>query len=446
MYLIYLLLLASIFPGFSIYNISIGEQAGFPLLIYYFIQIIIFIILVYKFIKNKSLLIKLDQKRYLYYFCVYVFIISITSPIIFQGTEVVIPRLGISLESIGPLILNFSIIGQLLYLLLNISTVTYICNYKKLLKKSMYSISLSLDKYVSIIATIPIFFLIWELMSRLFDIYYPYEILFSNKFGSHAYNQSFALGIYRFNSTFSEPSFFGLFSSGFTIFFLCRASKILSFNFFMYITYFFTTISTTSTTGMTALLFGHIAVIIFSIFNHKEIINSKKTRKIILISIPCIILFIFAIAFHELTELIIKYQFIEKTSNESGISRLGADQFSLLVIIRTYFIGAGLGANRPSSFLMYLASNTGLVGLFLFVSYLFLLIKKNKNLNKVNKYSLATNAYALSLLTVFLGMCIGVPDLNQPYLWFWIFLCELNLSENNFNIHEKFQLLQGQKC
>lgn len=220
MFILYLLLASSIFLGFSLYNVSIDEQGGFPLLIYPIVQVVIFIILIYKFISDKSLVIKLDQKKYLYCFFIYVSIISLVSPILFQGIEVVIPRLGLSLESIGSLNPNPSIIGQLFYLLLNISTIVYISNYKRMQEKSICLPFLT--KYVSVIAIIPIVFFIWELTSRLLGVYYPYEILFSNQFGLHAYNQSFAFGIYRFSSTFSEPSFFGLFSSGFAIFFYVK--------------------------------------------------------------------------------------------------------------------------------------------------------------------------------------------------------------------------------
>lgn len=428
MNLLYLLLLSSIFPSVSLYNIGSNVGVGFPLLLYPSLQIIIIISLIYKFLKDKSLVIILDQKKYLYCFFIYVYIVSMVSPIVFQGTEVIIPRLGLSLQSVGPLTFSMSITGQLIYLLLNISTLFYISDHKLSTQQKsryLYSAYSRLDKFIYVIAVIPIIFLLWEILSRLFNLYYPYEILFSNEFGLHAYSQSFA-GIYRFSSTFSEPSFFGLFSSGFAIFFLCKVRKLLSLDFLMYIVYNFTTLATTSTTGITALFFGHTVVIALSIFRYKEII-SGKAKKLMIAAIPYILLVSAAIVFYELTQLIIKYQFIEKLTNESGTSRLGADFLSLLVLVRTYFIGAGLGANRPSSLLLYLASNTGLIGTLLFTFYLFLLIRRVIQQSSVNS---SEYSCALSLLTVFFGMCIGVPDFNQPYLWFWIFLCELSINRN----------------
>ncbi|WP_460193598.1 hypothetical protein [Thermosynechococcus sp. FA-CM-4201] len=429
MRLVYLLLLSSVFPGFSLYNFGFGGQTGFPLLIYPCVQIIIFTVLVYKFIKNKSLKVVLDQKIYLYFFFAYVLTTSIISPLLFQGTEVIIPRLGLSLASIGPLSLNLSIIGQLFYLLLNILTIVYISNHKSSAKQFSYSFDSSLDTFLYMVAVIPIFFLLWELISRLFGIYYPYEIILSNEFGLHAHSQSFGDGIYRFSSTFSEPSFFSLFSSGFSIFFLCRARRVLSYDFLMYTIYSIATLASTSTTGISAMIFGHIMVISSRIISGKEIANFKA-KKLLIVAALFSILLIFAITFNivELITLLIRYQFIEKITNESGLNRLGADQLSFIVLMKTYFIGAGIGANRPSSLLLYLASNTGLIGLFLFTLYLYHLVRKLTKNTSMTDFNFGYS-YALSLLTVFFGMCVGVPDFNQPYLWFWIFLCELNITK-----------------
>lgn len=106
-------------------------------------------------------------------------------------------------------------------------------------------------------------------------------------------------------------------------------------------------------------------------------------------------------------------QTIEKASTLSFTHRLWADQFSITSVLpTTFFLGAGLGSNRPSSFIAYIISNTGLIGFISFFGSLFFIIKYYLlNLIKLNPTSFSISAGFFAALIAMFG---SLPDLNWP--------------------------------
>jgi hypothetical protein len=103
----------------------------------------------------------------------------------------------------------------------------------------------------------------------------------------------------------------------------------------------------------------------------------------------------------------------------SGFVRLGADLFTLLLLLDTYGLGVGLGSHRTSGFLINILGGVGILGTILF--YLFVsksLSHAFKNMN-FNNNALFVSFFAISL---FVAQFLAIPDLTFPVMWFWIFI------------------------
>jgi hypothetical protein len=97
--------------------------------------------------------------------------------------------------------------------------------------------------------------------------------------------------------------------------------------------------------------------------------------------------------------------------------RLWADEFSIFGVAKaTLFLGAGLGSNRPSSFLAYVASNVGIPGLLSIGSFLALIaVCCLQYRGKLQPPALPICA---AMYTYVLAMFGGLPDPSwPPFLW-----------------------------
>mgnify|MGYP005847872365 CR=1 FL=1 len=107
--------------------------------------------------------------------------------------------------------------------------------------------------------------------------------------------------------------------------------------------------------------------------------------------------------------------------DESNVRKKSNEQ-ALNVIQKTRGLGVGLGSHRASSFLASLFSNTGILGGALFLAMLGALWRayaKQKNLTDIQLFT------AIALAAATLGMTLGIPDLNLPMFWAFIFLAFL---------------------
>jgi hypothetical protein len=113
--------------------------------------------------------------------------------------------------------------------------------------------------------------------------------------------------------------------------------------------------------------------------------------------------------------------------------RLWADQFSIFEVTKaTWFLGAGLGSNRPSSFLAYVASDTGVPGLLAFAVFLAPVIVKGIRNRRVLRQP--TMSLYAGMLTYLLAMFGGLPDPNwPPFLWIYggLVVAALGLALDN---------------
>ncbi len=110
---------------------------------------------------------------------------------------------------------------------------------------------------------------------------------------------------------------------------------------------------------------------------------------------------------------------VSKGDSGSFFNRTASDVFAVQLAFETYGLGVGLGSTRSSSFVTYLASNVGVLGLVVFFIFYFKLFMGLSEEGKWLKWA----GFALLL-----NMCVDVPDLIFPVFQFVILLA---IAERN---------------
>jgi heme/copper-type cytochrome/quinol oxidase subunit 4 len=354
-------------------------------------------------------------------FIFYSVISGLTLPFLFAGTDVFSPRLGID-EQVArqtPLEFSTSNIAQILYLLFNaiyfMGGLIVASEYKKLK-------ALNLFVYAGYII---LFFSIYQKINHSFEIWFPYLIINSNELyvlGGGEFVSQIINGSQRLSATFTEASYAGNVLGTYFVYYLLliyyggvNVSRVLTAAAFLCCTLF-----TVSSIGYIQVIFGLFYIIYNSIKN-------KKNFSIVASA------FVAAVAMAFIFDIEV---FLETTVNKSDslsfFNRIYSDEFSLGILVDTYYMGVGLGGNRPSSFLTYMFSNVGVIGSLLFGIFLFKIYKLYQT--RFSELSAQKRAIFLSLVSHIIGKVVGLPDLNFWFFWMLLSVVAILLVENrNFN-------------
>lgn len=336
------------------------------------------------------------------WFLLYSTVSAFVFPYIFEGLPVFNPRFGIDLQ-VGnetPLVFSVSNIGQALYLFLN----------SLFLMGGLYLIQgLERDRVLRVFlfsGLTVIFFAVYQKISQLTGIWFPYEIINSNDLYSQGYSQVLN-DTQRVSSTFTEPSYAGNVLGTFYVYylFLLYYGRLRASNWFLFIVYLLGTLITTSSIGYAQLIFGIGLVSVFSLRNPKRFFYA-------------IILVLLVAGGLALNNDVMLALIVNKLDSASFINRFASDKYAFKLFFDTYGLGVGLGGNRPSSFLTYMLSNVGLIGSGLFLMFMLAIVKPVFR----NYSALAPEQKALffGLLSHLFGKLLGVPDLN--FWFFWVLL------------------------
>ena len=410
-----------LFPLMSIGGGSIGGF-NFGLNSYYILLLIIAIPSTYLLLFSK-IKVQRDVKKILFIlfvFVMYAVLSSFINPQLFEGVDVIDPRGGIG-GGYDKLSWSFSNLGQSVYLIINFLFVIY-CISKvddyDIFYKYMYRILL-LSIFVSIVFTI------WQFLNKWLGIYYPYDVFF-NMMDRGQVTQTMS-GYFRINGSMREPSdlgrllgcFFALSLIGFYKYKKSTIYKYFSISIMLLV------VLSTSSTGIIVVFLviaGSLMLYIKKTFSSKFRINKS------IILYATISLFILSFTYYQFStaiDEIIYASAIEKTESTSFENRSQADIFSLNILVDTYFLGAGLGSNRPSSFLVYIISNTGIIGFLLSTALLYKIFKVYLKYHKNDPYLDITFA---AFLTCIVAKSIAGPDLSTEYLWVFLMILLVNIN------------------
>jgi hypothetical protein len=109
---------------------------------------------------------------------------------------------------------------------------------------------------------------------------------------------------------------------------------------------------------------------------------------------------------------------VSKVQIQDGVREL-SNKRALEIVKETYGLGVGMGSNRASSFFASLVSNTGVLGAALFCAMLLSLLWRYVRAPALTDMQIFV---AVALPTATLAMGLGIPDLNLPMYWGFIFL------------------------
>jgi hypothetical protein len=109
---------------------------------------------------------------------------------------------------------------------------------------------------------------------------------------------------------------------------------------------------------------------------------------------------------------------VSKVQIQDGVREL-SNKRALEIVQETYGLGVGMGSNRASSFFASLVSNTGVLGAALFCAMLVSLLWRYVRAPALTDMQIFV---AVALPTATLAMGLGIPDLNLPMYWGFIFL------------------------
>jgi hypothetical protein len=116
---------------------------------------------------------------------------------------------------------------------------------------------------------------------------------------------------------------------------------------------------------------------------------------------------------------------VEKLGGEeslSTIARRSSNEHALALLVDTHGLGTGLGSNRASSYFASMLSNVGLPGFVLFLAAFAVMLRSYVRAAVLSDAQLFALAACLGATV---GVAIGIPDLNLPLYWCFVFLALL---------------------
>ncbi|MGK5043082.1 hypothetical protein ACQ4WQ_22370 [Janthinobacterium sp. GB1R12] len=416
--IIFLLAFFSVFQGMVLPG---TEQFGVsPFLL---VQILLFVYVILYWGKYDFVIPK-KWNGFVFWFSAFA-VVSIVSafilPMAFSGTHVYTPKGGVDEQYMSPGILvpSASNIAQAVYLLLYWVSILFF-----VMRKDRNILDATSKAYF-ISGIIVCFFSYYQLVSILFGIYYPTEYLLNNATFGIATDATFAF-LPRINSTFTEPSFYAMFMASFVAwtyiqFINAEKGKISRYWMVLLVVSLFSLLISASSTGFVALILFFI-MHSFSAMYYRT--GGVKGRKIFLTIFSFLAAIVFLYVLVPGVDIILDAVIFDKGASDSSLHRLAADRYAFTVLSETNFLGAGLGSNRPSSFVAFLFSNIGVLGTFciaIAAGLLLLHSLRGARLEAAERRDLiACEASGWALLVMLIAKTLAGPDLSFPPMWILI--------------------------
>ena len=371
-------------------------------------------------------------------------VVSIVSafilPMVFSGIRVYTPKGGVDEQYMAPGILfpSSSNLAQAVYLLLYWVSILFF-----VMRKDRKLLDVTSKAYV-MSGIVVCFFAYYQLISILYGLYYPSEYLLNNSTFGIAADTTFAF-LPRINSTFTEPSFYAMFMASFVAwiyiqFLNAEKGGKSGYWLVLLIAAIFSLIISASSTGFIALALFFIMHTFVAIFYGMD---GAVRRRIILIVSSFFSLIALLYFFVPGVDIIMNVVIFDKGASDSSLHRLASDRYAFTVLSDTNFLGAGLGSNRPSSFIAFLLSNIGILGTFCILVAVGLLllngVRAFRRKGAEQRDLIACEASGWALLVMLIAKTLGGPDLSFPPMW--ILLGYFILSVRQIEIKNKLNVI-----
>jgi hypothetical protein len=415
-------IVSAIFPAMSVLNLSVGafELGISP---YYFTAMLLTLSLLARLLIKRPLYLSPSARIFLFFlgcFALIAVVSALTLPRFFAGLPVYSPRLGIDgqVGNLTPLAWSFSNLGQALYISLNIGVVLSVFTKESVLPNSSTFMWLGLGLFFGFFAL--------QAGARFFGLPYPVDILYSNPVYYQGYEQVLpGLGIPRLSATFSEPSNAGSYLGALFAFVLTLAFQTRRKRYWLVsLCVFVALLLTTSSSGY--LVLGLVGAVALSLPLFKLLLGLSLPKRLLgawasIVFVCLVVVIPLTIAVFPILDEVL----LSKPQSDSFINRISSDLDALTIFVQTYGLGAGLGSNRPSSFLTYLLSNVGWVATGCFLLALGILLYQ-----AFTNQRFTTQASGAALATYVVAKFIASPDVADSMLWVLIAILVANLQMN----------------
>jgi hypothetical protein len=322
-------------------------------------------------------------------------------PIIFAGTPIYDPKIGIDDGFFirPPLALNLNNVVQAGYLAWHIGTAFSLLAIR-------FSFAKTRRAYL-IAFYIEVSFLFAESFCQLAGISFPLSLVLNNPGYALWENSLEAYGT-RNPGTFTEPSLAGAFLVLYCVGFMAQYLAGKSGSLRVIVSLFASGVVASTTSLFTLCLFPFALLFRYSPFRFPWYINLTQAKRIVWISVVVVAPLVLALLFSSGYREVLTAVTVSKGESGSFINRTAADLYSLQLLLRTYGLGVGLGSNRSSSLLTTLISNVGVAGILAFLVFYFKLFA-----NLPEEYTW----FKWAGFALLLNMCLGVADITMPLMW-----------------------------
>lgn len=343
----------------------------------------------------------MPQGKWLLIFGAVAIVATLVFPIVFAGTPIYDPKLGIDdgLFIRPPLTFGLNNVAQAVFVAWHIATAYAVLglaySYRTTRKFYIFSFYLSLV------------FIFAQSFCSLAGIPYPDSLMRNNPGYGITDIELVSHGV-RCPGTFTEPSIAGAFLAMYCVGFLAAYLQGKG-GAFKVILSLLTIGLITSSGAFLALAICLMALAFrYSPFRFPWFVKIPQARRLAWISLlfvaPVVLALMFSAGYRETLIGLT----VSKSETGSFINRTASDLYGLQLFVKTYGLGLGLGSSRSSSLLTTLLSCVGGLGTLAFGMFY---IKLFRNLPKEYVW-LAWAAYAL-----FINMCIDISDVTIPILW-----------------------------
>ena len=411
-------IIVSAFQAASVLNL----EGGFPIGVtpYFFVSILIATRFIPAWLSGRCSFVRSDvaisMAQPLLILMVWAVASAFLLPHLFAGIGVNTPRAGMDSPETTPLQWTMSNAAQAAYLVLNTIVVLYQL-WQSRIKGYFERLIMALVFSGLIAALIGSY----QYVAHYSGLPYPTDFFNSNSGWKQLTTEQLS-GVWRLSATCSEPSAAGALFAVWCTLLLFLASDDRGgggWAWPMFLMGMIMIFLTTSTTGYL------IGLLLIALFIWKEVARAFIRGKISVRGLFSLLVIAGSVAaaaifIPHLNELLTKIVW-HKSQSQSSRDRATTIFEALRITTETYGMGVGLGSNRPSGMLFYIASNLGIPGLIAFTALVWTIyrvyaaaLRANPRRDRLVVYlGVAGWACAIELI----AMASAGGDMSGPLLW-----------------------------
>ena len=261
-------------------------------------------------------------------------------------------------------------------------------------------------------------FSMYQLANATLHVPYPSAILYTNT--AHVIYDAYKIGgVWRLNSTFSEASAAAFYlGTGLALLGWQLATHRLRFkpvaSFLLILLALVLTVSTLGYACLATVLCGSLLLYIRHTFS-KQGVAPVKLLMILLVIAIAVPIFLLTGAGDVVSKVVMNV-FVDKVGSDSYKERAMWNEMALQTFHDTYYLGAGWGSARASSFACSLLANVGIPGGGLFVFFLLQMIRPAFSPKRFVRFELFERALFGSAVML-VGLVVAGSDPVMPIIW-----------------------------